>query len=240
MALTNCPQCGKQISEKAQVCPNCGIEIDNLQNLDSEKVKKKVNSKRKNIQIGSTIGVLVIIVLFLGIQLSKVKIKESAISLGCNDTVDLNVDGWFLSWSTSNSSVAKVENGTVIGCGNGEAVITAKTLFGTTDTIKVTVASIIGEWEYDRTTAAGKDYLYNSLGVSIDVAGKYIFLNVENSGETFNGKWKFMRSDEEEGIDVYKFETDSTFDFDIMIKEDYMCVAPEGASSTIAFFFSRY
>ncbi len=29
MALINCPECGKEISDKAQVCPNCGVPLDN-------------------------------------------------------------------------------------------------------------------------------------------------------------------------------------------------------------------
>ena len=28
MALINCPECGKEISEKAKSCPNCGCPID--------------------------------------------------------------------------------------------------------------------------------------------------------------------------------------------------------------------
>lgn len=27
MALINCPECGKEISDKAKTCPNCGVEI---------------------------------------------------------------------------------------------------------------------------------------------------------------------------------------------------------------------
>mgnify|MGYP000565577660 CR=1 FL=1 len=27
MALIKCPECGHQISDKAPVCPNCGVEI---------------------------------------------------------------------------------------------------------------------------------------------------------------------------------------------------------------------
>jgi uncharacterized OB-fold protein len=26
MALIKCPECGKQISDKAEVCPHCGVE----------------------------------------------------------------------------------------------------------------------------------------------------------------------------------------------------------------------
>ena len=28
IALINCPECGKEISEKAKSCPNCGCPID--------------------------------------------------------------------------------------------------------------------------------------------------------------------------------------------------------------------
>ena len=27
MALINCPECGKQVSDQAQSCPECGYEI---------------------------------------------------------------------------------------------------------------------------------------------------------------------------------------------------------------------
>lgn len=27
MALINCPECGKEVSDKAKTCPNCGIAI---------------------------------------------------------------------------------------------------------------------------------------------------------------------------------------------------------------------
>lgn len=30
MALINCPECGKEISDKAERCPNCGIRIEPL------------------------------------------------------------------------------------------------------------------------------------------------------------------------------------------------------------------
>ena len=30
MALINCPECGKEISDKAKICPNCGTAISNI------------------------------------------------------------------------------------------------------------------------------------------------------------------------------------------------------------------
>lgn len=36
MALINCPECGKEISDKASACPNCGCPVQ-LTNINSEK-----------------------------------------------------------------------------------------------------------------------------------------------------------------------------------------------------------
>lgn len=32
MALINCPECGKEASDKAEKCPNCGYPFANLSN----------------------------------------------------------------------------------------------------------------------------------------------------------------------------------------------------------------
>ena len=37
MALINCPECGKEISERAKSCPNCGCPIEAAQEQTSEK-----------------------------------------------------------------------------------------------------------------------------------------------------------------------------------------------------------
>ena len=40
MALIKCPECGKQVSDKANACPNCGYSFLS---------KKKSNSQAKSI-----------------------------------------------------------------------------------------------------------------------------------------------------------------------------------------------
>ncbi|MEZ4631270.1 MAG: TM2 domain-containing protein [Deinococcales bacterium] len=35
MALINCSECDKRISDKAFACPNCGAPLDNQENLDT-------------------------------------------------------------------------------------------------------------------------------------------------------------------------------------------------------------
>lgn len=43
MAMITCPECGKQISDKADKCPNCGYPLDfKNKNENSENVKKKL------------------------------------------------------------------------------------------------------------------------------------------------------------------------------------------------------
>ena len=42
MAMFNCPECGKEISDKANTCPNCGCPLKN------KKMKKKDNTVKKN------------------------------------------------------------------------------------------------------------------------------------------------------------------------------------------------
>lgn len=41
MALIKCEECGKKISNKAKVCPHCGVEIDEEPLLSVQKEVKK-------------------------------------------------------------------------------------------------------------------------------------------------------------------------------------------------------
>lgn len=44
MALIKCPECGKQISDKAEMCPHCGInlKVEEILHGDSEKIKEDI------------------------------------------------------------------------------------------------------------------------------------------------------------------------------------------------------
>ena len=78
MALINCPECGKEISEKAGSCPNCGCPLKNTIEkvvVESKKtdgvhyarptgsLPKQEKPKKKRIGLWIVIG---IIVLFVG------------------------------------------------------------------------------------------------------------------------------------------------------------------------------
>lgn len=36
MALIECKECGKQMSDKAECCPNCGCPIEEMLNFDTD------------------------------------------------------------------------------------------------------------------------------------------------------------------------------------------------------------
>ena len=40
MALIKCPECGKEISDKAEICVNCGMKIAEIENLHEVSQKK--------------------------------------------------------------------------------------------------------------------------------------------------------------------------------------------------------
>ena len=53
MALIKCPECGKQISDKAKVCPHCGIEVQRVlaEIRETQRIQRK--KRRKRILISS-------------------------------------------------------------------------------------------------------------------------------------------------------------------------------------------
>lgn len=48
MALIKCPECGKEISDKAMLCPNCGYPIAQCKNLKKEEYTSKENAVEEN------------------------------------------------------------------------------------------------------------------------------------------------------------------------------------------------
>jgi DNA-directed RNA polymerase subunit RPC12/RpoP len=59
MALINCPECGKEISDKAVNCPNCGnpINVENEEYLACPKCKsKEIHSQQKGFSGGKALA----------------------------------------------------------------------------------------------------------------------------------------------------------------------------------------
>ena len=61
MALIICPKCGKQFSDRAKACPQCGITMDEVQDLIKRKNKELDNEVFKR----SMIALAIILIIFL-------------------------------------------------------------------------------------------------------------------------------------------------------------------------------
>ena len=62
MALVNCPECGKDVSDKAITCPNCGNPFNNVAKIPNVETQNNT-SKKKIIQVGVIIAVIIAIII---------------------------------------------------------------------------------------------------------------------------------------------------------------------------------
>lgn len=92
MALIKCIECGKDISDKAGSCPNCGCPVEimnNINNTDNNEQKNtKVNTdsnKKKKVILAITVIIVAILVIILLPQNSKVP-------EGCTEKVWRNIE----------------------------------------------------------------------------------------------------------------------------------------------------
>lgn len=68
MALINCPECGKQISDKAESCPNCGYRIESTIEEKNEippTIKQEAKEIDKKISICYAIVAVLVVLLFV-------------------------------------------------------------------------------------------------------------------------------------------------------------------------------
>lgn len=87
MALIKCPECGKEVSDKAGKCPNCGTD---LQAYDSNTKKNNPNlkvSKWGFLVAGLVLGLVLGIA--IGVTLSIGEKREAAVKRGDTDTNSL-------------------------------------------------------------------------------------------------------------------------------------------------------
>ena len=111
MALIKCPECNKEISDKAKVCPNCGVEIKKekiqicdecgTENSNSKictkcgaplRKVKKLNTRTKTI-IGILLVIITIIVMLLGFNLHKKKVENDYKALLIKTVSKINKQG---------------------------------------------------------------------------------------------------------------------------------------------------
>ena len=63
MAMIKCPECGREISDKAASCPGCGVPIGITHTSDSQ--PENTPSKQKDSTVKIIFGILAIILAFL-------------------------------------------------------------------------------------------------------------------------------------------------------------------------------
>ena len=62
MAMIKCPECGKEISDKASTCPNCGSPVStiNAENRNQGDANNKSIGKGNQSLVGNNVGALVL------------------------------------------------------------------------------------------------------------------------------------------------------------------------------------
>ena len=70
MALINCPECNKEVSDKAATCPSCGVTI--AQHIEMEKHEKKLTTTQltgKSLKLQSALsGIIFAIGFFMSLS----------------------------------------------------------------------------------------------------------------------------------------------------------------------------
>ncbi len=75
MALINCPECQKEVSNNAYTCPNCGFPISgekNEENIDGAPQVEKIENEQSTLVIdkGKVIGTCIVILVILTLVIS--------------------------------------------------------------------------------------------------------------------------------------------------------------------------
>ena len=144
-----CVQCGARLSADQQFCPKCGHKVGQKLNETSGKEAKVGMSKRVKGIIGAAaivIIAIIIIVAMRGKQAKSITINKDSITVKAGETANLtyiidpdNTKNKTVTWTSSNESIAIVNNGIISGINEGDCTITVSTKNGKTDTADVVV-----------------------------------------------------------------------------------------------------
>lgn len=145
-----CVKCGAEIFEGQAFCPNCGHKVGAKLEADSETkgIGVPIGGNKKMI-IGAAVAIVIILIAFIairGTQAKSVTLNKDTAIVKVGESIDLsftidpdNTKNKTVTWSSSNESIAKVNNGTVSGINEGDCTIKVKTKNGKIDTCEVTV-----------------------------------------------------------------------------------------------------
>ena len=103
MAIIKCPECGKEVSDKAKVCPNCAYPIAEL---NSSKLystyQNKNDSSSKEFDLGQIAVCILLVIVVFAIFIS---IMSQAASLGAGPYII-----WFIIWMIYALSVGLLQS----------------------------------------------------------------------------------------------------------------------------------
>ena len=75
MALIKCTECGKEISDKATICPNCGCPLDNDDTPKTETMPTNISvpakKTKKTAFVIIIIGIVAILAIIVGIYIGR-------------------------------------------------------------------------------------------------------------------------------------------------------------------------
>lgn len=161
MAMIKCPDCGKDISDRATACPNCGCPLAAKQVSETVIYSEKTNNnskKEKNGIVFATVAVVIIVIaaalIFGGSGVKEIVLSESNIELKLKGTHSVSYtispeessEEIVVKWSSSDESIATVDgNGKITAVGAGVCTITAKADKKSAD-VTVTVDSMPEEY----------------------------------------------------------------------------------------------
>lgn len=147
-----CVKCGAEILDGQAFCPKCGHKVGAKLEAEPETnvaVKPASGNKMAKIIIGAIAAIVVIIAAVMairGTQAKSVTLNKDSVAVKVGETISLSftidpddTKDKTVTWTSSNESIAKVNDGTVSGINEGDCIVTVKTKNGKTDTCEVTV-----------------------------------------------------------------------------------------------------
>lgn len=200
------PNCGAEIEEGKQFCPECGLKVE--QKTDdgasysagqpSVGIPEKPAKKKTPLIIGVLAGVLVLAAVLLFFLLprkpSSIFLSRSSLSIDRGDTYTLTYEikpgrasDSVVTWRSDNDSIASVEGGVVTANVVGSCNIEVETENGKKDVCAVTVNMPAIEKKVVKTWK-GTDFLNlegNSSSINISSWGWKLYLNNDNTGKFY-------------------------------------------------------
>ena len=161
-----CIKCGEEIFPNQAFCAKCGQKVGDRP--DAANTEKRHISKKWFIVGGIVIlAVVVFFVVFLlvrGVQAKEITLNKDTLTIKAGEMEQLtyviypdNTKNKSVTWKSSNDSIARVVNNTIVAINEGDCVITISTKNGKTDTCSVVVT----------TPAPNLQEIYNECGDSL-------------------------------------------------------------------------